>query len=114
MKIRAIMLFVKDVQTVCAFYQQYFGLKPVGKFNAEYRELSGGGVRLALHRRSKHNGDSSHSPVKIVFACKNVPSAVKTLTSKGLKFGKIHKFGNMQFCDTHDPEKNPVQLSSRS
>jgi predicted enzyme related to lactoylglutathione lyase len=114
MKIRAIMLFVKDVKTVAAFYQNYFGLKPVGKFNPEYLELSGGGIRIALHRSPSHDGNSSHSPAKIIFACKDVPAMVKKLSAKGLKFGKIHSYEKIQFCDTKDPEKNPVQISSRT
>ncbi len=114
MRIRSIMLFVKDVEKVAAFYEQHFGMDRVGEPEEGYLELDGGGVRLALHAAKWSDGDNSESPAKIVFECANVQAAVDAYTRNGLKFGKVFEWNGFAFADTKDPENNPVQISSRA
>ena len=113
MRIRSVMLFVKDVEKVAGFYEQHFGLSRIGELEDGYLELDGGGVRLALHSAKWSDGDNSESPAKIVFECANVQAAVEAFTKKGLKFGKLFEWKGFAFADTKDPENNPVQISSR-
>ena len=113
MRIRSVMLFVKDVEKVATFYEQHFGLSRIGELEDGYLELDGGGVRLALHSAKWSDGDNSESPAKIVFECANVHAAVEDFTKKGLKFGKLFEWKGFAFADTKDPENNPVQISSR-
>ena len=113
MRIRSIMLFVKDIEKVAAFYERHFGLCRVGETEEGYLELDGGGVRLALHAAKWSDGDNSESPAKIVFECEDVRAAVDDLTKNGLKFGKVFEWNGCAFADTKDPENNPVQISSR-
>lgn len=114
MKLRAVMLFVKNLEKVDSFYEMHFGLKRIGKAEDGYLELSSGALRLALHRARPSKGDNSHSPAKIVFACADVHTQVKKFEKAGLKFGKMFEWEGFYFADTKDPEKNPAQISSRS
>jgi predicted enzyme related to lactoylglutathione lyase len=114
MKIRAIILFVRDIERVALFYEKHFGLKRVGKIKDGYLELGKSGTRIALHVARGSDGDNSHSPAKIVFSCRNVKKKVAELTQAGLKFKKIYEYEGFCFADTQDPEKNPVQISERS
>jgi predicted enzyme related to lactoylglutathione lyase len=107
------MLFVKDIETVAAFYELHFGLERVGEPEDGYLELDGGGVRLALHAAKWCDGDNSDSPAKIVFESSNVHDAVAAFKKKGPKFGKIFEWKGFAFADTKDPENHPVQISSR-
>jgi catechol 2,3-dioxygenase-like lactoylglutathione lyase family enzyme len=112
-RISRIILFVSDVPKVAAFYQRHFGLEPVGPAEEGWLELKGEGCNLALHQARGHTGDGASSPVKIVFAVKDVHEAVKQFASSGLKFGKVHEWNGMAFSDAKDPEGNPIQISSR-
>jgi len=111
-RISRIVLFVKDVEGVAAFYQKHFGLEPVGEPEKGWLELGAGGVNLALH---KAHGPSSgaDSPVKICFECADVHAQVAAFEAEGLKFKKIFDWNGFSFADTVDPEGNPVQISSR-
>ena len=113
MKIRSIMLFVKDVEKVARFYEEYFELVRVGEPEDGYLELAAGDVRLALHAAKWSDGDNSESPAKIVFECKDVKTTVADFKKKGLTFGKIFEWNGFAFADTKDPENNPIQISSR-
>lgn len=112
-QISRIILFVADPSKVAAFYQEHFGLEPVGPEEDGWIELGAGGCNLALHRGKLAPGISSHSPAKIVFAVSDVRAEVERLTREGLKFGKVHDWNGFSFADTKDPEGNPIQLSSR-
>jgi predicted enzyme related to lactoylglutathione lyase len=112
-RISRIILFVEDIPKVAAFYQQHFGLEPLGPEEEGWLELRAEGCNLALHRGKLPAGQRSRSPAKIVFAVRNVHEAVQQLTASGLKFGKVHEWNGFAFADTKDPAGNPIQLSSR-
>ena len=46
-----VVLYVRDIPTVAAFYQQHFGLQPLGDGEPGWLELvpPGGGCAIALH-----------------------------------------------------------------
>lgn len=112
MTISRIILFVKDVEKVAAFYQQHFGLEQVGEPEKGWLELNGGGVNLALHK-AHGSGSGEDSPAKICFACEDVHAQVAKFEAEGLKFKKIFDWNGFSFADTADPEGNPIQISSR-
>lgn len=107
------MLFVHDIEKVAAFYETYFGLKRMGTVKDGYLELKSTGTRIALHRAGKLRGSITSSRVKIVFACSDVKKQVEAFKKQGLQFGKVYEWEGISFADTKDPEKNPVQISSR-
>lgn len=111
--ISRIILFVRDVPGVAAFYQRHFGLVPIDSSEDGWLELSAGGCNLALHRATKTSRERGRSPVKIVFAVADIHAAKQNFASSGLKFGKVHEVNGFAFANARDPEGNPIQISSR-
>ena len=113
MRMRGVILFVKDVEKVAHFYESFFDATRVGVPDEGYLELNAGDFQLALHEAKWSDGDNSNSPAKIVFDCSDVYSKVTEFSKRGLKFGKVFEWKGFAFADTKDPENNPVQISSR-
>lgn len=112
-RISRIILFVRDVETVAAFYEKHFGLRPLDRCEDGWLELSAGGCNLALHRAPTASRERGRSPAKIVFAVTDVHAAKKQFAAQGLKFGKVHEVAGFAFANARDPEGNPIQISSR-
>jgi len=112
-RISRIILFVRDVEGVAAFYEKHFGLLPLDRSEDSWLELSAAGCNLALHRAPIPSRERGRSPAKIVFAVADVHAAKKHFAANGLKFGKIHEVDGFAFANARDPEGNPIQISSR-
>jgi catechol 2,3-dioxygenase-like lactoylglutathione lyase family enzyme len=114
-----VIVFVASPLKCAEFYQQHFGLKPVGEPTDEWAELSSKGARLAFHsvkgpkgRITKPTG-SPWNPHKIVFFTKNVKKERARLQKAGIKMGKLWKWEGIEFSDGTDCENHPFQISSR-
>jgi catechol 2,3-dioxygenase-like lactoylglutathione lyase family enzyme len=113
-RISRIILFVRDIPVVAAFYQRHFGLHPVDTGEKGWLELSAaGGSNLALHQATTTSRDRGRSPTKIVFEMRDIHAAVSEFRAQGLKFGKVHEVNGFAFANARDPEGNPIQISSR-
>jgi catechol 2,3-dioxygenase-like lactoylglutathione lyase family enzyme len=108
-----IMLFVKDVPTVAAFYRDVLGLPVVGEITREWVELQAGSCTVALHHASRPLHERGDASAKIVFGVKDVPAGRALLESRGVTMGKISTFSGIAICDGRDPEGNLFQISSR-
>jgi len=108
-----VILYVKDVARVAAFYQQHFGMKPLPGGEEGWVELSGGkrGCNIALHRAA--SSQKSGAAIKIVFEVSNVREFKAACEADGLKFGVIHSFSSFEFANAKDPAGNSIQISSR-
>lgn len=111
--ISRIILYVRDLPKVAAFYQQHFGLKPLPGADDGWLELGArnGGCRIALHRAAA--SQKRGSEIKIVFAVKDVIKFTAQRATAGLKFGAIHHAGGHEFANARDPAGNSIQVSSR-
>jgi predicted enzyme related to lactoylglutathione lyase len=110
--ISRIILYVRDIQKVAAFYQTHFGLKPLPGADDGWLELGApNGCRIALHRAAA--SQKRGSEIKIVFAVRDVRKFTAERAAFGLKFGVIHKAGNHEFANARDPAGNSIQVSSR-
>jgi predicted enzyme related to lactoylglutathione lyase len=111
--ISRIILYVRDIPKVAAFYQKHFGLQPIFPTEKGWLEIGApdSGCRIALHQaaRSQKRG----SEIKIVFAVKDVKTFTSERAAAGLKFGVIHDAGSHQFANARDPAGNSIQVSSR-
>jgi len=108
-----IILYVRDVQAVAAFYERHFGMKPQGPKADDWLELSsaGGGTTLALHRAAKTQ--RSGAAVKIVFGVRDISAFKAQSEENGLIFGPIHRVGGFEFANAKDPAGNSISISSR-
>ena len=112
--IARIILYVKDIETVAAFYQRFFNMKPlIGSAGKGWLELASplGGSHIALHQAAK--SQKSGAAMKIVFAVADVPAFVRAKKRQGLRFGVIHQGPGFQFANAKDPAGNSISVSSR-
>ena len=111
--IARIILYVKDIPKVAAFYERHFGMIPLAGQTAGWLELSGppGGCNLALHQaaRTQRGG----AAVKIVFAVRDVSGFAAKCEVAGLKFGPIHEAEGFEYANAKDPAGNSISISSR-
>jgi predicted enzyme related to lactoylglutathione lyase len=107
-----VILYVKDVRTVSAFYQRHFAMTPLPGATDEWMELSGGaGCNIALHKAAK--SQKSGAAIKISFGVADVAQFKRVEEAKGLVFGPIHDLGEFSFANAKDPAGNSIQISSR-
>jgi predicted enzyme related to lactoylglutathione lyase len=111
--ISTVILYVKDLPKVAAFYEKHFGfMVETGGFPG-WRVLScGGGCTISLHQAAK--AQKSGAAIKVVFAVANVPEFVAEQAKLGLKFGTIHRADGYMFANAKDPAKNSISVSSRA
>jgi predicted enzyme related to lactoylglutathione lyase len=108
-----IILYVRDIPKVAAFYRTHFGLRPLPSTETGWLELDAprGGCRIALHQAAV--SQKRGSEIKIVFAVKDVAKFVRERAATGLKFGVVHKAASHEFANARDPAGNSIQVSSR-
>jgi predicted enzyme related to lactoylglutathione lyase len=111
--IARIILYVRDLSKVAAFYEKHFGLKPLAGAEDGWLEIGSpsGGCSIALHRAA--TSQKRGSEIKIVFGVKDVRKFKAEREAAGLKFGVIHKTSGHEFSNAKDPAGNSIQISSR-
>lgn len=108
-----VILFVRDMKTVTAFYRDKLGLKPIKNVEfdpSEWIEFDAGGCNLALHKAGKPGGRTRN---KFVFASDDPLKARAELIAKGVNMHKPMTGGRLVLCDGVDPEGNRFQISNR-
>jgi catechol 2,3-dioxygenase-like lactoylglutathione lyase family enzyme len=117
--IARIVLYVRDIPTVAAFYEKHFGFVPLTGAKAQpgskgdWLELASpaGGCTLGLHQASK--AQKSGAAMKIAFAVRDVRGFKAARERAGLKFGVVHKAEGFEFANAKDPAGNSISISSR-
>jgi predicted enzyme related to lactoylglutathione lyase len=111
--ISSVILYVKDVAKVAAFYERHFGYTPETGALPGWRVLSRGeGCTISLHQAARTQ--KSGAAIKLVFAVADVPAFVARQSKLGLKFGAIHQADGYVFANAKDPANNSISVSSRS
>jgi predicted enzyme related to lactoylglutathione lyase len=108
-----IILYVRDIQEVAAFYQRHFGLKPMPGAEESWLEigLPNGGCSIALHQAAA--SQKRGAEMMIVFGVKDMRAFRAERIAAGLKFGALHTSVGHEFSNTKDPAGNSIQISSR-
>jgi len=91
-KIARIILYVKDVLRVAAFYERFFGMRAMPGGSDHWTELvcaDGNGCAIALHKAAK--SQKSGAAMKIAFGVRDVHGFKAEAERKGLKFGCVKK-----------------------
>jgi catechol 2,3-dioxygenase-like lactoylglutathione lyase family enzyme len=113
-----IILYVRDVARLKAFYEAHFGFRVIEEIEQEWAVLQAGQMELALHLVGQEFRKvplaSILSKAKLVFT---VDSGLLELRRKLEKaqvpVGEIKRYPGFAFslCDGRDPEGNVFQLS---
>jgi predicted enzyme related to lactoylglutathione lyase len=108
-----IIVYVKNIEKVAAFYQLHFGMKQHGVRHDGWLELAsnGSGCTIALHQAAK--SQRSGTAIKIVFGVKDVAGFKAERGKHGLVFGPIHKAEGFKYANAKDPAGNSISISSR-
>jgi catechol 2,3-dioxygenase-like lactoylglutathione lyase family enzyme len=109
MNIGNIILFVKDMKAVTAFYRDVVGLTPDEEQPfPEHRffRFDTGDCKLCLHSASKPNGGRQ----KIGFHVESVSAAHQNLKAKGLRLKPLKNEDGLACFDISDPEGNRIQF----
>ena len=107
-----VILYVRDLPNVAAFYQNYFGLVPLPSVQDGWLELApqSGGCHIAMHQASSAQERSLE--IKIVFGVRGVRRFATECAARGLTFGVVHEVNGFQFSNARDPAGNSIQISS--
>jgi len=114
--ITRIILYVKDIPKVAAFYRQFFGMRPLAGASEGWVELTNDhgdhtGCTIALHKAAV--SQKSGAAMKLVFGVADVRAFKEASEKKGLKFGVVHSVGGVEFANAKDPAGNSIQISNR-
>jgi predicted enzyme related to lactoylglutathione lyase len=111
--IARVILYVRDIPKVAAFYERHFGLRALPGARKDWLEMSceSGGCTIALHQAAVTQ--KSGAAMKLVFAVRDVRGFARRCAVAGLKFGAIHEAEDFEFANTKDPAGNSIQISSR-
>lgn len=115
--IRAI-LFVKDFETMAAFYRDALGLPEVaGTAAPGWVELGAGAARFGIHAIPEPIAATieianppvprEDTPIKLVFRVDDLEAERARLIACGVAMGDLRPWGS---CDGIDPEGNVFQL----
>ena len=111
--IARVILYVKDIVKVAAFYEGHFGMRPLGRGTEKWVELesAGGGSTIALHKAAV--SQKSGAAMKIVFGVKDVRGFKSEREKYGLRLGVVHEADGFEFANGKDPAGNSISISSR-
>ena len=108
-----VVLYVRDIPAVAAFYQRHFGLQPLPGNAPDWLELAppGGGCHIALHQAAV--SQKRGSEIKLVFGVADVQAFKDASAVAGLQFGPVHRAPGLAFANAKDPAGNAISISSR-
>ncbi len=112
-QIARVILYVKDVMRVAAFYERFFDMHPLPGGSDKWTELaaSSGGCTIALHKTAVTQ--KSGAAIKLVFGVADVQAFKNAKERAGMKFGIVHRVGGIEFSNAKDPAGNSIQISNR-
>ena len=114
--ITRVILYVKDVPRVAAFYERHFGMRPLPGGTDKWTELASpaGGCMISLHKASVKQ--KSGAAMKLVFGVADVRGFKSAKEKDGLIFGVVHEVDEgdgHEFSNAKDPAGNSICISSR-
>jgi predicted enzyme related to lactoylglutathione lyase len=113
--LNTIILYAKNMQKTCAFYQEYFGFVSTGEVLEGLIELDTphGSTKILIHQAAK-SVKTGQVTVKLVFDVEDIEGFKQKAAEKGLEFGSTHLANGYTFANAKDPDGNSVSISSRA
>lgn len=122
-KLSRVILFVKDMDRMTAFYRDVIGLAPAAGAAEGFTPLDGEGCQLALHAIPAEYATGielkvppeprTSTPMKVCFYSDNPLAVRDALLERGVVMREPSQFGDLVLCDGLDPEGNIFQFSNR-
>lgn len=115
--IARIILYVKNIPKVAAFYQQIFGMTRIERTRDGWQVLVSpdGGCPIALFKAAV--SQKSGAAMKLVFSVPDVQGFKRAAERKGAEFGPLHQAEHngkpYEFANAKDPNGNAISISSR-
>jgi catechol 2,3-dioxygenase-like lactoylglutathione lyase family enzyme len=113
-----VILYVRDVPGLRAFYQRHLDLPLVEEIGDDWAVLQAGPIELALHRVGEPYRDLAKprvvSNAKLVFTvATGLPELRDRLVAAGVTLRPLKRFDGYPqlMCDGEDPEGNVFQLA---
>ncbi len=109
-----LVLYVKDIEAVEAFYGNLFGYRALRREGDRIVELipDGPGAHLLLHQAAK-SAKQGQAQTKLTFRVDDVVAFCAKADPAGALFGSLHDGGGYTFANAKDPAGNSVQVTSR-
>jgi catechol 2,3-dioxygenase-like lactoylglutathione lyase family enzyme len=112
-----VILYVRDIPKAAAFYQRFFGMRPLPGATEGWLELASpaGGCTIALHQAAVTQ--KSGAAMKLVFGVGDIRAFKSAKEKEGLKLGVVHAVTeegqSFEFANAKDPAGNSISISSR-
>ena len=112
-----VILYVKDIPKVAAFYERFFGMTRADGATEGWQVMTSpaGGCAIALHKAAI--SQKSGAAMKLVFGVADVQGFKRAAEKQGLKFGAVHQVEEhgerFEFSNAKDPNGNSISISSR-
>lgn len=123
MKVSQLILFVKDLERMTAYYRDVLGLVPGPQASESWVPLDAGGCRIVLQPISPQIAKDiviadppvprEGAAVKMTFHEDDVDAARRHLEGLGAVVRPLRRFGEVVVFDAVDPEGNILQVSNR-
>jgi catechol 2,3-dioxygenase-like lactoylglutathione lyase family enzyme len=110
-----IVLYVRDMQATCDFYERHFGFVAHRKDGDRIVELraAGGGAILMLHLAGKAV-KTGQVTVKLGFDIEDVEGFKQQCLAQGLEFGSTRQADGYCFANAKDPNGNNIMIGNRA
>ena len=121
-RIDAIVLFVKNIDLLKAFYVDLLGLEILEETNSKWVLLNAGNCNIGLHKigdaflDNDQEASTFDTNTKIIFEIQgDIYLFRETLVSKNIKLKEVMTWDNYPYlvCDGEDPEGNVFQLQAK-
>ncbi|MES2417475.1 MAG: VOC family protein [Bacteroidota bacterium] len=122
LSLNTIIFYVRNVDSLKAFYTEILNLEIVEEFGSQWALLKAGNGHIGLHRIGDqyfdkiNEGYKFDNNAKIVFDIEgNIEEERKSLLNKNVPMREIKTFDNYDYwlCDGEDPEGNVFQLKQK-
>jgi catechol 2,3-dioxygenase-like lactoylglutathione lyase family enzyme len=101
-RISVVYLYVSDMERSAAFYRELLGMPLEG--DADWQEVSLGGVRFALHRTREGIGELSSGTVHLNLEVADVDAAADRLRAAGVETGETMRDDWGAALEVRDPD----------
>lgn len=106
MRLREVIVFARDVETVVAFYRDALGLTPVPVQPFDPKRFFQFQEGICVHSA----GSPTSSKNKMVFDAPSLRDARERLVRHGKRVRRLEPFDGISVLDVRDPEGNRIQI----